>query len=717
MRWWTAAVSYVSGNVAWLRPHVEVLSRRRRTVAGAVAGTVLTVGLVCLVLPARYTATARLRVEPLASKTAPSSRDPDIPEEVSLLSSRVLVAEVIRQVGLDRNAEFVEGRRRVGWLEPATRAFKRLRKLTRRETPAPQDDADSDARLLLQVPGGLIAKYRSWLDVTAAAGAIDVAFTSPSPTLSQQVANAHAAQYVRRRLGLRSQITGEPATFLEEEIDRVRGDLLAADDALAIFRGEHPDMALDGRQQALADRLRAVGQRLSEAEADRIAVESEQRLARSRHYDALPAIATNPRIRALRADAARLEARHAELRKSFLAASPEYHELSAQLRGVRGNLEREMLRATSAIESRLIVARGTETSLRNELRRTEAPLRGLDEITREAIELDEAAAHGRRLYDALRGRKQEADLLRGMQLSSALLLDPAALPTRAAEPHVLRDLVLALLAGLGLGALVALRQEARHARLETPDDVRRTLDLPPLGVVPDFSLLPRADDTALAAEVYRGVRTGLGFVDPERPPRSVVVTSSEPGEGKTATAVNLAIALAALDRRVIVVDAALRDAAVHRAFGLPPAPGLTDVVRGATSLAAAVRTIDPATGRAATTASSGVVHLLPAGTPVTDPSAILGSPRWHDVLRSLAERYETIIIDGPAVLTGVEATTLAATADAALLVVRGNRTERPVVRRALARLGAAHARVIGVVLNGVNPGCSYYRSYAYPFAA
>src|SRR5204862_246023 len=246
---------------------------------------------------------------------------------------------------------------------------------------------------------------------------------------------------------------------------------------------------------------------------------------------------------------------------------------------------------------------------------------------------------------------------------------------------------------------------------------RRPRHLPPLGVVPDFSLLPRADDMALAAEVYRGVRTGLGFVDPERPPRSVVVTSSEPGEGKTATAVNLAIALAALDRRVIVVDAALRDAAVHRAFGLPPAPGLTDVVRGATSLAAAVRTIDPATGRAATTASSGVVHLLPAGTPVTDPSAILGSPRWHDVLRSLAERYETIIIDGPAVLTGVEATTLAATADAALLVVRGNRTERPVVRRALARLGAAHARVIGVALNGVDPGCSYYRSYAYPFAA
>jgi len=181
--------------------------------------------------------------------------------------------------------------------------------------------------------------------------------------------------------------------------------------------------------------------------------------------------------------------------------------------------------------------------------------------------------------------------------------------------------------------------------------------------------------------------------------------------------VNLAIALAAIDRRVIVVDAALRDAAVHRAFGLPPAPGLTDVVRGATSLAAAVRTIDPATGHTATTASSGVVHLLPAGTPVTDPSAILGSPRWHDVLRSLAERYETIVIDGPAVLTGVEATTLAATADAALLVVRGNRTERPVVRRALARLGAAHARVIGVVLNGVDPGCSYYRSYAYPFAA
>ena len=379
-----------------------------------------------------------------------------------------------------------------------------------------------------------------------------------------------------------------------------------------------------------------------------------------------------------------------------------------------------MVRATSAIDSRLIVARGTEASLRNELGRTETSLRALDELTRQAIELDEGAAHGRALYEALRARKQEADLLRGMQLSSALLLDPAPLPVRPSEPRVLYDLGLSLLAGLGLGALAALRVEALHARLETPDDVRRALGLPPLGVVPDFTLLSAANgrsDPSIAAEAYRGVRTGLGFIDPERPPRSVVVTSSEPGEGKTATAVNLAISLAALDCRVILVDAALRGAAVHRAFGLPPGPGLADVVRGKASLAAATRGIDPTTGRTTPAASAGALHVLPAGTPMGDPSEILGSPRWHELLRSLTGRYDAVVIDGPAVLATADAAPLAAAADAAVLVVRGHRTERPVVRQALGRLRAVHARVIGVVLNGVDPGCLYYRSYAYPFAA
>src|SRR5262249_52898253 len=153
--------------------------------------------------------------------------------------------------------------------------------------------------------------------------------------------------------------------------------------------------------------------------------------------------------------------------------------------------------------------------------RAEAALRALDEVPRQAIELDEDAARGNELYETLRTRKQEADLLRGMQLSSALRLDPAPLPSRPSEPRVLPDLALALLAGLGLGALVALRLEARHARLETPDDVRRALGLRPLGVVPDFGRLVRPDadaDPQVAAEAYRGLRTALGFIDPERPP-------------------------------------------------------------------------------------------------------------------------------------------------------------------------------------------------------
>src|SRR2546427_907285 len=262
---WTAAFSFVFEAVepvaARLRPHGEVLSRRWRTVAGCAAGAVVLASVVCLFVPARYTATARLRVEPLAPQASSSSRNLDVPEEVALLRSRVLVAEVIRQLGLERNPDFVNGRRRVGGLALATRAFKRLRKAARGPAPDPQDDADTDQRALLDVPGALIVKYRSWLDVAATRNArtIEVRFTSPSPELSQQVASAHAAQYVRRRLGLRSQLTGEPATCLEEEIDRVQGGLLAAEGARAEFRSEHGSVSFDGTQHAVAARLSEIG--------------------------------------------------------------------------------------------------------------------------------------------------------------------------------------------------------------------------------------------------------------------------------------------------------------------------------------------------------------------------------------------------------------------------------------------------------------------------
>src|SRR5438128_10578362 len=136
MGWWMAALSFHSGVVeplaARLRPHAAVLARRWRTVVGSAAGAVMLASVVCLLLPARYTATSRLRVEPTAA-----SADVDVPDEVGLLGSRILVAEVIRQLGLDHDPEFVNGGRRVGWLEPAARVLKRLRRTTRPATDSP----------------------------------------------------------------------------------------------------------------------------------------------------------------------------------------------------------------------------------------------------------------------------------------------------------------------------------------------------------------------------------------------------------------------------------------------------------------------------------------------------------------------------------------------------------------------------------------------------
>jgi capsular exopolysaccharide synthesis family protein len=743
-----------------LQEYLLILRYRWKLIAGFTVAGLVMMGIVSLVSRPLYTAQALLHIENRAPSVTNFQSVAVTPsyvfegveyfqDQVRFLQSRSLAATVIKELGLDQDERFLDKRGFSIIRFVAKLPGKVIGMLTWLVTPSqPEMTGDSDVRAL-GVDPLLVGKYLNNLLITPVVNSrlIQVSFTSPSRELARQIADAHSAQYIRKGLLSKFELTGEAKKFLEQEIDRVQRELTQAEGALNDFRRQHQVISLDDNENAIVERLRDLSRRVTEAQADRITAESDFRLVQNREYDSLPAIINNGLVNSLKAEVSRLETQQAQIGAVFLDGSPQLQEINSQLRQARSRLDREIARAVGGVESIYLAAQAREQSLADELARQQDAVLNQKEVSGQFIKLETAVTTTRNLYSTLLQRKAETDVVKGVTLSNASVMDPAELPLDPSYPNVPMNLAFGLLFGCALGTALALVMENLDSSLKTPDDVRRSLRLPTLGVVPDFGKLsatptaaaplpleegetravavPNAEVLSLTrrqsvpAEAYRSIRTSILFLNPEAPLRTLLITSSEPREGKTATTVNLAISLAQLGNRVVVIDADLRAPRCHRALGVPAGPGLAEVLRGQAELSNVVLALNLDEGRITVGNGDGEarLHLLQSGRPPGDPSELIASARMREVLRTLTDQYDMVLIDSPPVFPITDSAILAPAVDGVVLVVRGHRTNRQVTTEALERLHFMKANVVGCVLNGVDPGSGYYRSYSYYFAA
>ncbi len=286
---------------------------------------------------------------------------------------------------------------------------------------------------------------------------------------------------------------------------------------------------------------------------------------------------------------------------------------------------------------------------------------------------------------------------------------PAIAPTVPVSPRATLNLALGLLVGLALGAGGALLREQLNTTVKTPDDVETLTGSVPLGLVPFDSTaraqpLVAADRSGGRAEAFRTLRTNLQFADVDRPPRSIVVTSAMPGEGKTTTACNIALTLAATGSRVVLVEADLRKPRVSEYFGLDNGVGLTNVLAGQFPLEEVL--VDW---------NSQTLTVLPSGPVPPNPSELLGSRHMATLLEKLAEQFDHVIIDTPPLLPVTDAAILATVVDGAVVIVRHGKSSRDDVELAVQALTAVNARLLGTVLNFI-PQRSRPGGYGYGYA-
>lgn len=317
----------------------------------------------------------------------------------------------------------------------------------------------------------------------------------------------------------------------------------------------------------------------------------------------------------------------------------------------------------------------------------------------------------------VRGMISEIEKLEGTGDDAAVAVvpgDSARLPTAPSSPNTRLNLMLGGLIGIALGIGYAVIRHLLDQRVRDPRAIEQQTGVSVIGTLPEAKELAQErkvltfagheDSSSPIAEATRELRTNLRFVDIDNPPRSIVVTSPLPGDGKSTVAANLAVSLAAAGENVVLIDADLRRPMVATMFGLPEGAGLTDVLTGRAEI------IDVAQ----TTSAAPNLVIIGAGRIPPNPSEVLGSERMRDLVTGLS-RDAIVIIDTPPLLPVTDAAVLARSADGAVVVVSAGRTTYDVMQRALDNLGKAKARALGVVLNKVprKGATSGYYGYQY----
>ncbi len=518
---------------------------------------------------------------------------------------------------------------------------------------------------------------------------VDVTYSAANPALATQVVNLASRTFQRMDARNAQEQSRRRGLFLDEQLKRADAMLARAQVALSAFRS---------RQQVYSSREKLTGQqsdiallstRRRDLETERDAYQALLNQMESptpaEHQRALRALVTapgaagNPVLTQLQTQLLRYRASFDSLTSGAWGSSstnPDVQRLRDLVRSTEEQIRGAMRSRLASLDAE-IAAVGTQAS------RSAAAIRGLPAIEAEEVRLVQDVDNARRLGDQVAEERQRAHMAEAVEVGQVEIVDKASVPYQPGPRYGALKLALALMLGLGLGAAAAVGLERLDPSIHRPDELEQGLQIPSLAVI------PKVNPAQLeGTEAYRVLRTNLLLAPSAQTSRSVIVTSSVPGEGKTTTAANLAASLAWEGRRVLLVDGDLWRGRLHRLFATRKSPGFAESLMHDEPIPEAIyRT------------QIERLSFMPNGKPHGAPSDVVTGARVPPLLARLQQQFDVIVIDTPPVLAAAETAVLACSVDGVMLVVRAGRTDREQIQLAMRQLTSVNARLVGAVLN------------------
>jgi capsular exopolysaccharide synthesis family protein len=544
---------------------------------------------------------------------------------------------------------------------------------------------------------------------------VDLKYSSTDPQLAALVANTMAKAYIEQSLEYKFLSSREASDWLGQQLTEQRKRVETTEQALQRYREQTDSVSLEDKQNITVQKLADLNAAVTKAKTERLQKEALYKQVTAIEHDraaldTFPAILSSPFIQQLKGQAADLQRQRASLSEKYGEKHPEMIRLQSQIQETDAKIQGEIAKVVQSIRTEYETAQAQENSLVGALEQQKAEAMALSRKGIDYGVLQRDANTNRQIFDSLLQRAKETGVSAELKSTNIRVVDAAIVPTSPVSPRKLVNLILAVFGG-GIFAIgLAFFFEYLDNRVKSPEEIKRYLGLPFLGLVPVLDGKDSAEDALLHsdvpapfAEAFRGIRTNVLFSSAEEGGRSVVVTSTGPGEGKTLVATNLAVALAQAGQRVLLMDADMRKPRVHEVFHEPQAPGLSNVLVGNAKASEAVRP-----------GPVGNLWLLLAGVAPPNPAELLASHRFKDFLATLEEHFDWVIIDSPPVMAVTDASVIAHVAQGVIYVVRCEHTNKHTASTALEQLESAKAKFLGGILNRVDvQRNSYYYSNYY----
>lgn len=556
------------------------------------------------------------------------------------------------------------------------------------------------------------------------ANILELSYAGTDRQLVTAVLNEMATRFIQRRDNVRKTQARSTMSFIGEQIAALGTQLRVNEENLRRFQESHRVVDPETQGEAQVTRLaqyqaerdvldaerRSLARIFAEIEAEPVSDDAPSPYRRLFGFPTLlkegPVSELLRLLSEMENQRGMLLVRRLENDDEVLAFTRRIRQIEDQLEDLVGTYLQTLTDQVASLDRML-------AGFESELNRIPANALQLARLQREAKVAED-------IYTELQTRLKEAEIVAAVEDPSVRVIDPAVPPLKPIRPNIPLNLTLAVLLGLALGAGAAFFRETLDTTIHTRDELQALNGaVPVLGMIPKIdavgesvrpqrfplpiravavdhrpaTLVAHREPGSAVSEAYRTLRTNVAFSRPDQPPRTLVITSALPGDGKSTSSANLAVTLAQQGRNVVLIDADMRRGELHRLFGVAGEPGLSNVLLGYSTLAEAMHEVD----------IDGVrLRVIPTGAYPPTPAELLGSARMSSLLEDLAATHDAVIIDTPPLNAVTDAAIAGSKADGVVIVTRAGVTDRDAYLYALDQLNAVRARVLGTVLNGVD---------------